>query len=103
MAFDGASNVQKTGQIIAKHYPRVTVINDAEHIVALFFKDVFEKVKVYKFIKKINRKLRNVFGSTRHAPTAMFRAESKKHFGGRSIGFIKTTDVRWVLDLCAVI
>ena len=59
-------------------------------------------MKEYKMIAKLNRKLRNVFGSTRHAPTAMFRAESRKHFGGRSIGFIKTTDVRWVVDLCVV-
>ena len=102
VAFNGAKNVQQVGQIIAKHFPRVTVIHGAEHGIALFFKDVFGKVKVYKMIVKINRKLRNVFGSTRHAPTGMLRAESKKHSGGRSIGFIKTIDVRWVLDLCTV-
>ena len=80
----------------------MTVIHGAEHVVALFFNDVFGKVKVYKMIAKINRRLRNVLGSTRHAPTAMLRAESKKYSGARSIGFIKTTDARWVLDLCTV-
>ena len=103
VAFDSTKNVQNAGQIIAKHFPRVMVIHRAEHVVALLFKDVFGKVKVYKMITKRNRKLRNVFGSTRHAPTAMFRAESKKHFGGRSIGFIKTAAVRRVLNLCTAL
>ena len=96
LAFDGAKQVQNAGDIIAKHYPRITVVHGAEHAVSLFFKDVFEKVDVFKIIAKLNRKLRNVFGSTRHAPSAMFRVESKKHFGGRAVGFVKPSDVRYV-------
>ena len=43
--FDGASNVQLSGRILASYYPRITVCHGAEHSIALFFKDVFEKVK----------------------------------------------------------
>ena len=109
LAFDGAKQVQNAGDIIAQHYPRITVVHGAEHAVSLFFKDVFEKVDVFKIIAKLNRKFRNVFGSIRHAPSAMFREESKKHFRGRAVGFVKPSDVRYVgscvhLDtmICAV-
>jgi len=35
--FDGASNVQRAGRIIAESYPRVSVIHGAEHVISLFF------------------------------------------------------------------
>ena len=40
-AFDGASNVQKAGQVLSQHYPRMTCIHGAEHVVSLFLGDVF--------------------------------------------------------------
>jgi hypothetical protein len=43
--FDGASSVQLSGRILASYYPRITVCHGAEHSIALFFKDLFEKVK----------------------------------------------------------
>ena len=42
--FDGASNVQNTGELLRVKYPRITVGHGAEHVVSLFFKDVYEKV-----------------------------------------------------------
>jgi hypothetical protein len=42
--FDGASNVQNAGQLLRVRYPRITVGHGAEHVVSLFFKDVYEKV-----------------------------------------------------------
>jgi hypothetical protein len=41
LLFDGASNVQKAAQLVSVAYPRITVIHGAEHVVSLFFKDVF--------------------------------------------------------------
>jgi hypothetical protein len=38
--FDGASNVQKAGQIIEAKYERATVLQGAEHVVSLFFGDI---------------------------------------------------------------
>jgi hypothetical protein len=41
LLFDGASNVQKAAQLVSVAYPQITVIHGAEHVVSLFFKDVF--------------------------------------------------------------
>lgn len=41
---DGASNVQNAGELLRVKYPRITVGHGAEHVVSLFFKDVYEKV-----------------------------------------------------------
>ena len=43
--FDGASNVQKAGDILKVNYPRMTVCHGSENVVALFFSDVFYKVR----------------------------------------------------------
>jgi hypothetical protein len=38
--FDGASNVQKAGDIICARYPRATCLQGSEHVVSLFFSDI---------------------------------------------------------------
>jgi hypothetical protein len=43
--FDGASNVQLSGKILARHYPPIIVCHGAEYSIALFFKDLFETAK----------------------------------------------------------
>ena len=42
--FDGASNVQNAGQLLQVKFPRITVGHGAEHVVSLFFSDVYCKV-----------------------------------------------------------
>ena len=42
--FDGASNVQLAGKIVARYHPRITVCHGAEHVISLFFSDVYNKV-----------------------------------------------------------
>ena len=42
------------------------------------------------------KKLRNVFGSTRHKTTAMFNKYSKRHNNGIRLGLIKACDCRYV-------
>lgn len=44
--FDGASNVQNAGKLLSIKYPRITVGHGAEHVVSLFFCDVFTKVRM---------------------------------------------------------
>ena len=39
--FDGASNLQEAGEVLSKFYPRVTCLHGAEHVVSLFFNDIF--------------------------------------------------------------
>jgi hypothetical protein len=38
--FDGTSNVHNAGAIIRVTYPRVITLHGAEHVTALFFKDI---------------------------------------------------------------
>ena len=38
--FDGASNVQKAGDILAAYFPRISVLHGTEHCIALFFSDI---------------------------------------------------------------
>jgi hypothetical protein len=42
LLFDGASNVQNAA------YPRITVVHGAEHVVSLFFRDIFTKLPVFQ-------------------------------------------------------
>ncbi len=45
--FDGASNVQNAGKLVSITYPHITVVHGAEHVVSLFFKDIFTKMPVF--------------------------------------------------------
>ena len=38
--FDGASNVQKAGEVLTVHYPRAHCLHGVEHVMALFFSDI---------------------------------------------------------------
>ncbi len=49
--YNGTSNVQLSGRILARHHPRITICHRAEHAVSLFFKDVFELVKSSLFFR----------------------------------------------------
>jgi hypothetical protein len=44
--FDGASNVQNAGKLLSIKYSCITVGYGAEHVVSLFFCDVFKKVSM---------------------------------------------------------
>ena len=93
--FDGASNVQKAARIMrARFGKRLYCIHGAEHVMGLVFKDIFTLCNKYVQLASFAKKCRNVFGSTRHAPTAMFRKRAKEHNGGRRIGFIKVSECR---------
>ena len=54
--FDGASNVQKGGDILCEKYPRAYCLHAGEHVVALFFSDIAKlgPIKVcYSFVCQI--------------------------------------------------
>jgi hypothetical protein len=57
--FDGASNVQNAGKLVSITYPRITVVHVAEHVISLFFKDIFTKnasvpmfIPVFEMVQK---------------------------------------------------
>ena len=71
--FDGASNVQKAGAILSAHYPRISCLHGAEHVVSLFFSDISKLPAVNTFIR-FYRRIYKWFGSgSHHAPYAIFK------------------------------
>jgi hypothetical protein len=60
--FDGASNVQNAGQLVSITYPRITIVHGAEHVVSLFFKDIFTKMPVFQCLSWFLKQCRNIFG-----------------------------------------
>jgi hypothetical protein len=93
--FDGASNVQNAGKLVSITYPCITVVHGAEHVVSLFFKDIFTKMPVFLCLNQFLKWCRNIFGSTCHGPHAIFKKHSIMHNNCIYIGFIKISDAAW--------
>jgi hypothetical protein len=51
--FEGACNVQNAGKLVSITYPRITIVHGAEHVVSLFFKDIFPKMPVFQCLSHI--------------------------------------------------
>ena len=89
-----SSNVQKAGRILEAKYPRITVIHGAEHVISLFYSDVF-KMPEFKVIKNLNRLLYRTFGSgAMHVPHAIFQKYARSHNAGKNIGLIRAADTK---------
>ena len=43
-----------------------------EHVVSLFFSEIFLNINAFKNLSNFSKKLRNVLGSTRHTTTEIF-------------------------------
>ena len=92
--FDGASNVQLAGTIIEAKYPRIITLHGAEHVISLFFSDIF-KFPQMRNLYRIAQKAYRVFGSgSMHAPYAIFQKHSKLHNGGKNIGLMRAAGTR---------
>jgi hypothetical protein len=92
--FDGASNLQNAGKLVSITYPRITIVHGAEHVVSLFFKDIFTKIPVFQCLSQFSKRCRNIFGSTHHGPHAIFKKHSIMHNNHIYIGFIKISKRR---------
>ena len=102
VTFDGASNVQKAGLVIQAHFPKVYVTHGAEHVCALVFEDCF-KLAPLKLLSQVHARLRDIFGSVRHSPAAMFAKHSKEANNGVSLGFIKPVETRMAKEMIALL
>jgi Protein of unknown function (DUF 659) len=92
--FDGASNVQKAGFVLEAKYPRIVVLHGAEHVISLFFNDVFN-LKIIKALLSITKRAYRVFGNgAMHGPYWIFQKYSKSHNNGRNIGLIRAAGTR---------
>ena len=52
------------------------------------------KVHEFQVISEFAKKCRNIWGSVRHKPSAMFKKYSKQHNNGIPLGFIKSSECR---------
>ena len=101
--FDGASNVQNAGEILRAFNPRITVGHGAEHVVSLFFADVYTKVKSFMLLSAFAKRVRNIFGAVRHSPSAMFKKYSRQHNHGVHLGFVKPSECRMAGEHIAIL
>jgi hypothetical protein len=60
----------------------------------IVFSDVYNRVPQFKRLSDFSKKLRNIFGSVRHSPKAMFETYSRQHNNGIYLGFIKPSECR---------
>jgi hypothetical protein len=87
--FDDTSNVQNATKLVSITYPRITIVHGAEHIVSLFFKEIFTKMPVFQCLSQFSKQCRNICGSTHLSPHAIFKKYSIMHNNCIYIGFIK--------------
>lgn len=102
VTFDGAKNVQNAGEIMVKAYPRATVTHGAEHACSLFFTDIF-KHPVLKLCISFAKKLRNIFGSVRHAPASIFKKNSSEFNNGILLKFTKPSECRMAGEVISLL
>ena len=80
--FDGASNVQLAGDLLANFFPRCTVVHGSEHVVDLVFSDIAKSPQM-KWLIDIHRRICGIFGSgSRHGTHAVFSNHANKLNGG---------------------
>ena len=92
--FNGASNVQKAGLLLEAQFPHLSVIHGAEHVISLFYHDVF-RLREFEMLKNFNRLIYRYFGSgSMHSPYAIFSKHSRDHNNGKCIGLIRAADTR---------
>ena len=83
--FDGASNIQLSGELLITHYPKVSVMRGVEHTVSLFFNDV-SKIPVLNQMITDHKAIYNIFYSgIYHKPHSIIKPASYE-FHNRNIG-----------------
>jgi hypothetical protein len=97
--FDGAINVRNAVKLVSITYPPITVVHSAEHVVSLFFKDLFTKMPVFKSLSQFLKRCRNIFGSTCHSPHVIFKKHSimLNAMAGELIGLLRLLRLRDIL------
>jgi hypothetical protein len=93
--FDGASNVQKAGQILMAKFPRTFCFHGGEHVVSLFFSSI-AKIRPIKLLILKTCRLYNVLGSgANHAIHAQFIAQSALANKGKQIDLLHGAGTRF--------
>jgi len=93
--FDGATNVQKAGQLLAELYPRISTIHGCEHVMSLFFSDLLRKTPL-KVLVQLYWVLFGVFGSgSTHMSYAIFANQAYLNNNSKKIGLIRAAGTRF--------
>jgi hypothetical protein len=101
--FDGASNVQKAGQILMAKFPRTFCFHGGEHVVSLFFSSIAKIAPIKVLILKTCR-FYNVFGSgANHAIHAQFMFQSALANKGKKVGLLRGAGTRFASWFYAMI
>jgi hypothetical protein len=95
LLFDGASNMQNAGKLASITYPCITVAHGADHVVSLFFKDIFTKMPVFQCLSQFSKRCRNIFGSTCHGPHAILRSTPSCTIIAFTLGSLRLVNAVW--------
>lgn len=69
-------------------------MHGAEHVISLFFNDVF-KLPAFKTMNTIVKSAYRIFGSgAMHSPYAIFQKHSRRHNQGKNIGLMRSAETR---------
>ena len=71
-AIDNAGNLQKAAKMLPIKFLHITVVHEAKYALDLFNSGVYSTIEKLWGLSLLVHAIRNVFGSTRHTPTAMF-------------------------------
>ncbi len=95
LLFDVASNVQNAGKLVSIIYSRITIVRGADHVVSLFFKDIFTKVLVFQCTSQFLKRCRNISGSTRYGPHAILRSTPSCTIIAFTLGSLRLVNSAW--------
>ena len=92
--FDGAANMQKAGEVLGALYPRISCLHGAEHVMSLYFNDIFKIPEICIFMKLCKLMYKHFGSGAMHAPYAIFQKFAKDHNHGKNIGLVRAADTR---------
>jgi len=92
-AFDGASNVQKAGNMLRLWYPRSSSVHGGEHVCGLMFDDWFDILEC-KLLVMAMKKIRGNFGGSKHTLGSLTKKHSRNHHNRKFVGLLRASDTR---------
>ena len=93
--FDGASNVQKAGEILVAKFPHYFCFHGGEHVISLFFSSI-SKIKPIRLLMLKTCRLYNIFGSgANHGIYSQFMLQSAHFNDGGELGLLRGAGTRF--------
>ena len=93
LSLDGGSNFQKAAKALIARRSRMQLLHAAEHVMALFFKDLSE-IGIIKKFKAFYSLLYRWFGGAHHAILATFIKHCNAFNDGNIVGLMRPSETR---------